>query len=483
MLSNLFCGLNFFAIFLLTFFLGSKKIIKNLFVALLLTLFFVSELLSVLYYGHSIEEDVLFCITNLKIFYIALNIKILMVYACIYLLIVIFAIFYLILQKVHIQKFKNYFITFSIVIFLLPGGFVYNIFYIFAVNYGYDYLKYKNATYQELYRKEKDVDYVVRDEIKILNNNQKHKNLVLIYLESYEENLLTNSLVKEYTKDISKIAKEGEFYTNLPQLSAAMGTFNGMFTTLCGARLFNYALFKNPYGEIIDDLKFTCMSDVLNKANYEQVFIGGADKFLFNKGNLMLSHSYDVVEDKFSLVNQYPELKDKLNEWGIADFDVFEIAKERYKKLSESGKNFNLTILTTATHNINGIKDERCKNSSKDNNLLNAVECTDILVSDFVDFLKKQPNYKDTIVVILPDHIQYELNGLRDIIKDEERTLFTIILNTGIKKEYNNPDIDYTNIPIIILDKLNVKSNATFLDNFKDETVIKNFIHKTHFGN
>lgn len=481
MLENIYLCLNFFSIFLILFFIGSKKWYKNFLISIILSAFFTAELFSIFYFGYPINEEALFFIANLQIYHITFSTRVFMVYICIYLFVFLTSIFYVILKKFQIHKFKRYFIILSLIILFSPIGFIYYILHVFIIDYGYAYLKYRSYTYQEIFRMIKDDEYVERDKVKILNQNENYKNLVLIYLESYERNLLTNDTIKKYTNDINKLSKEGEFYIKMPQLSGSMGTTAGMFTTMCGSRLYTYSLFANPHRKVLKNHQFVCMPDILHKAGYKQVFIGGADKVLFNKGNLLLSHNYDVVEDKDSLVKQYPDLKDKLNAWGVADIDIFNIAKEKYKELSKSNKPFNLTILTTATHNVNGVHDDRCKNISKDNELLNAVECTNMVVSDFINFLKTQPNYKNTIIVILPDHVQYELNGLNDIIKNEETDLFTIILNSGIVKEYDS-NIDYTNLAEIILDRLNVKSNAVFLNNPYDIELIKNFIHKIHFA-
>lgn len=433
-----------------------------------------------MFFSNPIKEQAIYFIANLQIFHMTLSEKVLSVYAGLYLFIVLFYIFSVILTKYRIEKFRKYVLWCIVLIMFSPIGFLYHILYALTVDYAYDYLKYKNYSYQQIFKIVKNTNYVERENVKILNPEEKHKNLVLIFLESYERNLLTNKEVSKYTVHINNLSKEGEFYTKLPQLEGSLGTFNGIFTVLCGSRNYNYSLFKNPYKKISQNHHFSCVPDILHKANYKQIFIGGANKLLFNKSNLILSHNYDIMEDRESLIKQYPDLKDKLNEWGVADIDVFNIAKEKYVELSKNNVPFNLTILTTATHNVNGVPDKRCKNSSKDNDLLNAVECTDNNVNDFIDFLKTQPNYKDTIIIILPDHVQYNVNGLNDIIKDETTDLFTIVLNTNVIKKFTNT-IDYTDLAEIILNRLNVKSNANFLNNPKDTRLIKNFIHKVHF--
>lgn len=471
--------INFFAISLISLFVGSVSITKNLIYSFLISFFIIIETISFLYFGRSVNEEFLFFASNLDIYNFAVNIKLLFAYYSLLLFILLWVFFYFILLKVHIKKFKKCTLATIFVFLMSPWGFLYIIFYTISKDYIADYYAFKDYSYQDIYKNVKGKEYVEDSKLEIFKSNKKYKNLVLIYMESYEQELLTNNEINIYTKNINKLTKEGEFYENIEQIPWTNGTLAGMFSSQCGSQYSAYFLMLNPYDEVRNNLQFVCLSNVLNKAGYNQVFIGGANKKLFNKGNFMLSHKYDTVMDNKSLLEEHPEFKNNLVTWGVADRDVFNVGKSEYKKLSKSKKPFNLTILTTATHNPNGEYDKRCLNPTK-NKLLNAVECTDFLVSDFVKFLKKQKNYKDTLIVILPDHKQYKSNNLRKILSDyDKRKLFVIMLNSGIIKIHNG-DIYYTDLAEILLKKLNVNSNATFLNKQDDTRITKNFIHKIH---
>ena len=469
--------INFLSIFFLTFFIGSKKTYKNIILSALMTVFIVLEMLSFMYLGYEIKEEFMFFLTNIQVFHLTLATKLFVIYYTILISIFIFILLYYILEKFQIQKYRKLCIVLCLSALISPIGFIYKIFYVFTVNYTRDYLLYKNTSYQDIFREIKNMDYVEKNELKILNSDEKYKNIVWIYLESYEQSYLTNDKIKEYTKDINNLSKQGEFYKNISQINGTMGTLAGIFSSQCGIKYLSFFLLKNPYSQENKNNKLVCLPDVLKKAGYKQVFLGGADKYLFNKGNYLFSHGYDIVEDVGSLTSKYPELNNQVLSWGVADYDVFNIAKKEYKELSKSQKPFNLTILTTSTHTPNGVYDERCKNSTK-NGLLNGIECTNNLVKDFIDFLKKQPNYKNTLVIIMPDHRQYDINRLNKIISFNEKLLYVIMLNSGKIATYDKT-IYYTDLPEIILEKLNIKSNATFFGTQYD-IPSKNFIYKIH---
>ncbi len=78
----------------------------------------------------------------------------------------------------------------------------------------------------------------------------------------------------------------------------------------------------------------------------------------------------------------------------------------------------------------------------------------------------------------MPDHIQYEVNALNKTIKTDEKKLYSIIING------NNNDIKgnmyYTEFPSMILQNLNIKTNANFLGHDVENNLVKHFIHKIH---
>lgn len=471
--------INFLSLFGLAFCIGKDKKYKNFIIALILTFLIVIESFAYLYKRTPVDDDFLFFIFNIKIFHLLLEVKALIIYLGIYFTIIVLFILYFILRKFQIKKYKKISLSILLCILFIPYyGFFYKILHIFLIDYAKNYLLYYNKSYQEIYNIAKNTDYIDIDNLKILNLNEKHKNLILIYLESYDKSYLTNKKIKPYTKYIQDLSKEGEFYNNVEQLDGAMGTTAAIFSSQCGSEYLAYFIFSNPYSKINKNQKLVCLPDILNKAGYNQIFIGGTDKKLFNKGNFLLSHNYDVIEDKDSLISQYPNTKNYLNEWGVADKEIFKIAEDKYIKLSNENKPFNITILTTATHNIEGVYDSRCKNST-DNNLLNAIECTNDLLKDFIDFLKNQPNYENTLIVIMPDHIQYEINKLDNIITSSEKQPYLILLNSNNPKTIIGKNINHADYAEIILKNLNIKSNATFL-NKQENIITKNFIHKIH---
>lgn len=438
-----------------------NKFIKYIFISLL-SVFTYFEICSLYFLGNDINTT--FLINTLDINFIKTGIK-LRPYLSI-LAFILFPIFFIILlfvSKIYITKDKI--IRFSILILplfylLSPFGFIYRVAYKSDFSYIKDTFKYGRYSYNDIFKIITGEDYITRENIVSEANK---KNIVLIYLESFEQEYLYNDYLKNYTKFLKKLSNENEFHYNLKQLDHADYTTAGMFTTMCGLPLNLYITNGNALRQ--DSGKIVCIPNVLKKSGYKQVFIGGAIGKLFYKKDLFKIFEFDEFYEKDSILALYDN-KLELSKWGIYDKDMFNFAKKKYKELSESGQPFNLTLLTLATHNMDGVRDDRCKNPDKIE-LANGIECTDALLSDFIDFLEQQPNFKNTLVIILPDHVQYNENTLKKIINDKnKKLLYAILMNSNSKKAYSD-DIVYTDFPSIIMDNLGIKTNAKFMYNNK----------------
>ncbi|GMO65439.1 MAG: hypothetical protein Ta2D_11810 [Rickettsiales bacterium] len=290
--------------------------------------------------------------------------------------------------------------------------------------------------------------------------------------------MLKNPKLISYSKELQELAKNNLYYSNAIQFKKQTGTMMGMFVTQCGTEMLFFPVINN----ILADGKTTnmvCLGDVLHKAGYKQYYYGGADSELFNKKNLFYLHGTDEVYGREELKAANPDLK--MSIWGIYDYDLFEILKKKYVEYEKKGEPFTLTAITTSTHNPDGVFDARCKNTHPDNQMINAIECTSFLVNDFINFLKKQKHFDDTLIILLPDHRQYYVNGVMDILNEVEkdsRLLFMIAING--KKLENKERFVYTQVPEFIIKELGIETNAVFMGEEEKEDIVLNFNHKMY---
>ena len=138
----------------------------------------------------------------------------------------------------------------------------------------------------------------------------------------------------------------------------------------------------------------------------------GADYELFaGRKNFMELHGYGKVYGKKEM-QEIMSIPDFLIEgWGIKDIDLFNFAKEKFLELSEQKKPFHILTKTIDLHYPQCEKEPRCPNITN-NNSKNILKCTDDNINDFINFLKQQPNYSDTLIVILPDHLYFAIMAI-----------------------------------------------------------------------
>lgn len=459
-LNNFLIFLNYFSVFCLALFFYSDFKIINFFVAVFLSIILSLESYSFYFFGSEINNTFLVNLFDVNFLFNAFKMRFFLCCFGIFLFVALFSALFFLIQKIDV---KNKIIKFSVIslpIFFLfsPFGFFNRIYNIIKTDFVVDVFKYRNFDYQDISAKFFGKKYIIKDEIVASFNEEKKKNIIIIYLESFESAYLFNEKLKNYTNNIKNLSKDGEFYYDIPQITNANYTVSAIFTTMCGITYNVYPIFGS-FLKDNENKNFVCLPHVLKKAGYNQIYLGGANGKAFSKNNLLKMFEYDKIEDFKTIKNKNQTFPESF--WGIYDKELFEIAKEEFVKLSKDKKPFNLTLLTLATHNSDGVSDKRCKNSNKIG-LVNAIECTDYLLNDFINFLKKQPNYKDTLIVIMPDHIQYNENSLKNIINKEEKKLWVLILNSETKNE-NDRQILYTDLSELLLKKLGIEHNANFI--------------------
>lgn len=293
------------------------------------------------------------------------------------------------------------------------------------------------------------------------------KNVVWIYLESIERVFWNQAIFPGLTPNLDRLRREGLDFPGFETFNGASYTMAGIFASQCGVPLFTSAfagldyIAGNNNGADAFQPKLACFGDVLRKAGYRQVYLGGAPIGFSNKGLFFRLHGYDKA---LGLAELEAEADGKLPEsgWGVYDSALFPLALRRYEELEAAGKPFNLTVLTLDTHPPDGRASPECpKYAGSSNGMLQAVHCTDHLVGEFVAALQQQPGWKNTVVVIMSDHLMMRNDAEPLFPKAYHRRPALLVLNAGAGVR---PERMYhMDIAPTLLDLMGVRSNATFI--------------------
>ena len=287
--------------------------------------------------------------------------------------------------------------------------------------------------------------------------NPDPKNLVVIYLESAENAFGDERYVEENAfAPLEGVTQGWQSIENLKQFDGGGWTMAGIVGTQCGVPLRGT---QTAQAGRLDEIgahssEFmagaTCLGDVLRQAGYENVFLGGADASFASKGNFLRTHGFDEVHD---LEHWREEGVAEESEWGASDRSLMEQAKDEIDRLHETGRPFNLTMLTLDSHEPVYLFDY-C-DADTEIALTSALRCSMEQVAGFVEHIEEQGYLDDTVVVLMGDHEKFVVaqSEYRDFAKIENRTIFNRIWAPD-GAEIARDDVDQLSMYATMLDLL-----------------------------
>jgi phosphoglycerol transferase len=116
---------------------------------------------------------------------------------------------------------------------------------------------------------------------------------------------------------------------------------------------------------------------------------------------------------------------------------LLDTAYRRFEQLSRGKEPFMLTTLTMDTHHPAGHLPVSCRNERYESEhgnigLLNALKCTDRLISQLVARIQASPYGKDTLIVVSSDHLAMP-NDLSHVLAKQERENLLLFVGNGIE--------------------------------------------------
>jgi hypothetical protein len=299
------------------------------------------------------------------------------------------------------------------------------------------------------------------------------KNLVFIYLESLERTYTDASRFPGLTPNIDRWRHQGLDFSGFQTFPGATYTIAGIFSSQCGAPY----LINSVFGSDINALGFVpgndstsastfhpelaCLGDVLHAAGYHQTYLSGVSLEFANTDRFFHMHRYDDAWGAPQIQKLHGG-KLAREGWGLLDSDMFKETLAQYRKGVASGKPFSVVMSTIDTHPPEGYVLPGCKHYTAIRNaMLDAVHCSDQVLGAFLDTLSHEPGWKNTVVVVMSDHV-----AMRNVASPlyppyAQRQPLLFVLNAG---QGDRPAHMYhMDIVPTVLDLMGVKSNAHFL--------------------
>lgn len=368
-------------------------------------------------------------------------------------LIFIFFVFYdisfgrikLTIKNIQIYPFK--FINNHRKMITLLLVFISVLFFLNSVHF-FDYLKYSrvNSTFiEENYVDPKNTEITFEDK----------RNLIVIFVESLETSLFNKSLGGYWDYDV------------IPELSALLNDKDSVFfygkdksqqmSMISGASWTTASLVANntavPFKVSIDGNKYHsknflngsyALGDILKDNGYYNEVISGATTSFGGVAEFYSRHgNFTIIDDQNLDDYGFFSGPDDLGNWGINDNYLFQIAKKRLDVISRDNQPFNLNLVTIDTHFVDGFIGNYSE-TKFDEQYENVYATTSKLIYDFVKWVKKQPYYKDTTIVIVGDHLSMQ-NDFFDKRGASNRYVYNCIINPR-NKIGNYSDRVYTSL-------------------------------------
>lgn len=291
----------------------------------------------------------------------------------------------------------------------------------------------------------------------ILTFPNKHRNLIYIFLESYEATFTSKefggALAENTLGEMVDLAFEHTHFSHnelIGGAATAVGTswtVGGMVGQTSGIHL-KLPINGNSYG----DFKYflpgvVSIGDILHSQDYNQVLFIGSDADFGGRSNYFEQHgNYAIKDYKYAIANNLIP-KDYLEWWGYEDEKLYEFAKDEILDLAKSNKPFNFTMLTADTHHVDGYVTAGMEEPF-DHQYKNVFYNSSKQVVEFIYWIKDQDFYKDTTIVIAGDHNSMDAQFIIDNVdRDYDRRIFNLIINPA-KQALNTNNRIFTSLDL-----------------------------------
>ena len=218
-------------------------------------------------------------------------------------------------------------------------------------------------------------------------------NVIMICLESFSKYIMQESgHVKGVVPNLERYSREGIYFTNF--YANSFRTDRAIVSVFSG-------LPAQPTMSVMDQphisTSLPSLARTLAKHDYDTHFYYGGDAGYSNMQSYIIGTGFEKLTDQHDFDSKYVTGK-----WGVADGPLFDRVLDEIKaETGKSDKPFYKGIMTGSSHEPFDVPNYR----KLSNPALNAFSYADHCLGRFIESLKAMPCWKNTIVVIVPDHL------------------------------------------------------------------------------
>jgi len=263
----------------------------------------------------------------------------------------------------------------------------------------------------------------------------KDRNVIVIQIESFQNFLIDNFYDgQEITPNLNKLIKDkgSIYFDNYFQLLGRGNTSDAEFVTQNSL----YPTRKDGSYFLYEDNTFHGLPWILRDEGYTSWAFHGYEPDFWNRKNAYPAQGFE----RFISEEDY-DINEEIG-FGLVDKEFF---KQSLPHIREMGEPFYSFMVTLTSHipfempekyNVLKIRDEH--KGTMFSNYLQSVHYTDKAIGEFIEELKKEGIYENSVIALYGDH-----HGLSPTIEDNQEVMSDYL---GFEYDYQ----DMMNIPLII---------------------------------
>lgn len=274
---------------------------------------------------------------------------------------------------------------------------------------------------------------------------EKKRNLIYLYLESMETTFCSKeqggSMEECIIPELYQLAKDNISFSDSDEIGG-WGVVSGTTWTTAGIVSQSGGIpLLLPFGENSADTSTrplqnaTLLWDILKDEGYYQAVIMGSDPQFSGQAAIFPSHGFDDVFDYNSAMRDgiIPEGYGVF--WGMEDTNLYSYARKVLTDISQNDQPFQICITTIDTHFPDGYICSECEDLYPEP-YENVYACASRQADEFIRWLKEQPFYEDTTVVICGDHLSMAGDFFRrNNLENAKRQVYNCIVNAAVDTE------------------------------------------------
>lgn len=226
--------------------------------------------------------------------------------------------------------------------------------------------------------------------------NTPRPDILIVILESFSSKLMaTLGGIPDVTPNLDSLARSSILFTNF--YANSFRTDRGLISILSGYPAPpTYSVMKNPR----KTRNLPSIASSLRKIGYATHYYYGGDADFTNMRSYLVSSGMEnIVSDRDFPITQ------RLSKWGVHDHIVFhrlldDLKTESTSFTPQTQKPTYRVLQTSSSHEPFEVPFHRLADKR-----LNAFAYTDSCVGDFIRQYKELPQWKNTIIILVPDHL------------------------------------------------------------------------------